>query len=44
MSKQIKNAYLINTNRPIDNVVKEVTELIIKKKVAQTLKKLTIEK
>ena len=44
MSKQIKNAYLINTDRPIENVVKEVTELIIKKKVAQTLKKLTIEK
>ena len=44
MSKQIKNAYLINSDRPIENVVKEVTELVIKKKIGQTLSKLNIEK
>jgi len=40
ISKQLKNAYLINTNQHINDVVKEVTKIIIDKKVEQTEKKL----
>lgn len=40
ISKQLKNAYLINTNQHINDVVKEVTKIIIDKKVDQTAKKI----
>ena len=40
ISEQLKNAHLINTNQPINDVVKQVTKIIIDKKVNQTAKKM----
>ena len=42
LSKQLKNAHLIDTNRPLKNVVKEITKIIIEKKIDQTRKKLSL--
>ena len=39
-AKQLKNAYLINTNQPINDVINEVTKIIIDKKISQTAKKI----
>lgn len=41
-ANQLKNAHLINTNQPIDEVINEITKIIICKKINQTAKKMNI--
>lgn len=42
-AQQLKNAHLINCNKPIEDVVKEVTKIIIERKISQTSKKIKCE-